>query len=277
MNEIGVMIPYYRGTDIRAAFREAAAAGIESCQLSIWDPTLYTQETADEIRAAQAGTGVRVSLLWAGWTGPCEWNFSYGPATLGLVPAAYRAHRLSELKAGADFAALLGVTDVATHVGFLPPDPTNPDYIGTIGALRNLCRYMKGLGLNFLFETGQETPVTLLRAIEDIGTGNVYINFDMGNVILYGMANPVDAARVFGKYVRNTHVKDGFYPTDGQGLGNETKVGDGLVDFPAVMRLLRDAGYTGPYTIEREISGEQQKKDILETAAYLRAQLAKLA
>ena len=121
-------------------------------------------------------------------------------------------------------------------------------------------------GQNFLFETGQETPVTLKRAIQDIekavGKGNVGINLDPANLIMYGKANPVDALEVFGEYVMGIHGKDGKYPTDGNHLGDEVPLGQGKVNYPAFVAKLKEIGYQGDITIEREISGEEQKKDI---------------
>ena len=121
-------------------------------------------------------------------------------------------------------------------------------------------------GQNFLFETGQETPVTLKRAIQDIekavGKGNVGINLDPANLIMYGKANPVDALEVFGEYVMGIHGKDGKYPTDGHHLGDEVPLGQGKVNYSAFIAKLKEIGYQGDITIEREISGEEQKKDI---------------
>lgn len=79
----------------------------------------------------------------------------------------------------------------------------------------------------------------------------------------------MDALDVFGKYVRDVHAKDGLYPTDGKHLGRETPLGEGKVDFPRLIAKLREVGYDGSLTIEREISGEQQLKDILRGKALL--------
>jgi sugar phosphate isomerase/epimerase len=129
---------------------------------------------------------------------------------------------------------------------------------------------MKAKGQFFLFETGQETPTTLLRTIESVGTGNLGINLDTTNPILYGKANPLDALDVFGKYVMDTHIKDGFYPTNGMYLGHESRAGDGKANIPAVVkRLITEFGYKGPFTIEREISGEQQLADITHAKKLL--------
>lgn len=243
--------------------------GIHTCQLNIWDQNLFTDESAEYIRKCLNNTGMELTGLWAGWSGPCEWNFNVGPQVLGLVPAAYRGIRLQELLNASAFAEKLGVTDMITHVGFMPENPNDPDYTGTIGALRKLCDVMKSRGQYFLFETGQETPTTLLRAIEDIGTDNVGINLDTGNLIGYGKANPVDALDVIGKYVRNTHIKDALYPTCGDKLGKQVRVGDGKVDFYSLIKRLKELGYTGPLTIERENFGAEQLKDIIYTKSFL--------
>ena len=272
-NEIGVRISYNKDTNLVERFIKAKEMELVSCQLCVWDETLFSAESAERVKDAIAQTGFKISALWAGWGGPCEWNFSYGPATIGLVPAAYRESRLNALKKASDFAEMIGVDKVVTHVGFIPEDPAHPDFNGTVGALRNLCRYMQPKGQIFLFETGQETPVTLLRTIEAIGYENVGINLDTANLILYGKANTLDSLDVFGKYVLETHIKDGLYPTEGMKLGREVPAGEGKANIPAVIKRLTELGYSGTYTIEREISGEKQIADIIVARDLIKSSL----
>ena len=136
--------------------------------------------------------------------------------------------------------------------------------------------YCKKNGQYFLFETGQETPVTLLRTIEDVGTGNLGINIDPANLLMYGKANPTDALDVFGKYVRGVHGKDGEYPTNGRHLGAEKPMGEGRVNFPVFIAKLKEIGYDGAITIEREIEGEEQIRDIINAKALLEGIFAEL-
>ena len=271
MHKIGVLMPLRATTDVLADMKKMKALGCECCQISCWSTALYTEEKAEEILAASAKTGIEISTLWTGWSGPVEWNFTSGPVTLGIVPAAYRMKRTEELLMGADFASRIGVSRIATHAGFLPENMTDPEYPAVVAALRHIARYCRDKGIRFLFETGQETPVTLLRVIEDIGGDNVGINLDTANLILYGKGNTADAVTVFGKYVMDTHIKDGFYPTDGKALGREVKVGEGMADIPEVIKRLNAVNYQGNYIIEREISGEQQTLDIIDTITYLKA------
>lgn len=275
MGKIGVMIYLRADSDLDAEFRRAAEMRLYACQLCCWDMSLYTRENAELAKKASAAHGVEITALWAGWSGPKEWNFTYGPATLGLVPPAYRDARAKELLLASDFAEWLGVSDIITHVGFLPENPADPDFTGTVGILRQICRKFKERGQWFLFETGQETPVTMLRTIEAIGTENVGINFDTANLLLYGKANSADALDVFGKYVRNTHCKDGEYPTSGQALGQEKALGDGRANLPKIIDKLLSIGYNGAWTIEREISGEKQIADIAAGRDYIEEILRK--
>lgn len=267
--QIGVMIPVRQETNMLEELQKVKELNLQSCQISIWNPDFYTDQLADEINAAVEATGICVSTLWCGYSGPVEWNFTQGPLVLGLVPPAYRGIREKEILKGSEFAAKIGVKQIATHVGFIPENYHDPEFWGTVGTLRMICRVLKQRGQYFLFETGQETPVTMLRTIEAIGMDNVGINFDTANLVLYGKGNAADAVLVFGKYIMDTHIKDGNYPTNGTELGEETAVGEGMADFPLILKRLKEAGYTGPFTIEREISGDQQTQDIIKARDML--------
>lgn len=236
--------------------------GLTTCQLCTWSPQEISPALAERARAAAEASGITISALWCGYRGPAVWNYIEGPSTIGLVPAAYRAERTADLMRGMDIAAWLGITDVATHVGFLPPDPKDPNYLGTVDALRAITDHGGEQGISLNFETGQETPVVLLRCFQDIGRPNIGVNLDPANLLMYGNGNPVDALDVFGTYVRGVHAKDGDYPTNGYELGPETALGEGRVNFPVLIPKLKALGYTGALTIEREISGPQQVVDI---------------
>ena len=167
------------------------------------------------------------------------------------------------------FRSKLGVKNVVTHMGFIPENPNDPQFAPFCVAVRQVAEHLKKNGQYLLFETGQETPVTMLRCFEKVGMDNLGVNLDTANVILYGKANPVDALDVFGKYVRNIHAKDGLYPTNGHDLGREVRIGDGKVDFEALFKKLHELEYDSYVTIEREIEGEQQTEDIRHAKKYL--------
>lgn len=243
--------------------------GFHSCQLVSWNPKIWTDENARILKEMLARYEIEVSAFWCGWEGPSDWNFYEGQLTLGLVPVDYRYARVKNLCDGADFAHKLGISDVATHMGFIPENPYDPNFAGFCRAVRIVAEHLKKNHQYLLFETGQETPVTMLRCFEAVGCDNLAVNLDTANLILYGKANPVDALEVFGKYVRNLHAKDGCWPVNGHDLGMETAIGQGKVDFPGVFRKLHALGFDSWVTIEREIDGDQQIADILSARDYL--------
>lgn len=266
--KVGVLI-IVNDTDVEPKIKQVRELGFDSCQITCWNHSVLTEETAANIKAACKKYNVEISTVWVGWSGPSIWNFTEGPVTLGIVPVEYRFERMKEIMHGSDFAKMLGVGQIATHMGFLPENPTDPQYAPVLSAIRVLARHCKANGQYLLFETGQETPVTILRFIEDSGCDNLGVNLDPANLILYGKANPVDSLKVFGKYVRDVHAKDGRYPTNGLRLGEETALGEGDVNFPALIAALKELGYDGTLTIEREISGDEQVRDILAGKALL--------
>ena len=236
--------------------------GLSTCQVVSGDPAAYNEENVLKLKAASEKHGVEVTTIWAGCPGPTEWNFTEGPSTIGFVPPEYRAMRVDALKKAAEFAAACGVPSITTHAGFIPENMTDPLYKGTVEALAEIARHCLSLGIGFNFETGQETPITLLRVIKDIGTNNLGVNLDPANLLMYGKANPVDALDILGPYVRGVHAKDGEYPTEPGSLGHEKPLGQGSVNFPVLIPKLKSFGYSGALTIEREISGPQQITDI---------------
>src|SRR5262249_31831136 len=115
----------------------------------------------------------------------------------------------------------------------------------------------------------QETPITLVRAIQDVGLDNQGVNFDLANLILYGKANPVDALEVLASYVQGIHAKDGLWPRNPRELGQEVPIGKGNVEFPRIIARLKELSYAGAITIERESSGPEQIADVRAAKEYL--------
>ncbi len=257
------------GPEPEQNFDAIRAMELTTCQLCSWAPMEITPELAARTRAAAEAAGITISLFWCGYRGRLAWDYRDGPATIGLVPPETRAERTADLMRGAEIAHWLGVTEMATHVGFLPPNPHDADYRGTVAALQEIAACCAEHGVTFNFETGQETPMVLLRCIQDIGADNLGINLDPANLLMYGNANPLDALDVFGQYIRGVHAKDGDYPRNGYELGPEMPLGEGRVNFPALVPKLKALGYRGPLTIEREISGPQQVADIRRAMALL--------
>ncbi len=240
--------------------------GLPTCQLHVG---LAPAELAIPIRSAMAKHNIDITALMTLGSGRMEWNLRNGPETIGVIPRATRAARIDALKRASDLAKLCGVAAVHTHCGFIPERPDDPLYAEALKAIGDVARYCRGNHQMFLCETGQETPITLLRVIQDLAMDNIAVNLDLANLILYGKGEPLGALDVLGRHVRGIHAKDGMYPKDPYGLGEEVSIGSGQVRFPEVIHKLRELSYSGPITIEREISGPRQQADIRSSKRYL--------
>jgi L-ribulose-5-phosphate 3-epimerase len=249
------------------AIKRVHSFGLPTCQVGAGpDPDV---ELATPLKAALAKYQVEATAVMTLGPGRMVWDFYSGPKTIGIVPATTRSARISALKRASDLAKACGIQAVHTHCGFIPEDPNEPMYEQAVAAIREVATYCKENGQTFLMETGQESPITLVRAIGDAATGNIGVNLDTANLILYGKGEPVGALEVLGRYVRGLHAKDGLYPTDPKKLGQEVPIGQGRVNFPEVMVRLYRLAYTGPITIERETSGAQQEADIRASKSLL--------
>lgn len=271
--KLGVCVVWNTNDGIEAKLDAVKAAGLDYCQLVSWVPALWTDENAEMLKKLFFEKKLEISAFWCGWRGPSEWNFYGGHLTLGLLPGEYREARVKDLCDGADFALKMGVTDVVTHMGFIPENPYDVRFAPFCAAVKRVAAHLKKNGQYLLFESGQETPVTMLRCFETVGEDNLGVNLDTANLILYGKGNPVDSLDVFGKYVRNIHAKDGFYPTDGHSLGREVTIGEGKVDFAAFFKKLLELGYDSHVTIEREIGDEPEA--IVAARDYLLSMIEK--
>ena len=254
------------GKDPDAAMAKVHELGLPTCQLFVDE---IVPELARRLRQALDKFRIEATSLVVGGPGQEVWDFYQGPLTIGLVPRETREARIAHIKRASDFAKQCGIAAVQTHCGFIPENPNDPVYKETVTAMREVAGYCKRNGQNFRYETGQETPITLVRAIQDVGLDNQGVNFDLANLILYGKANPVDAIDLLGPHVQGIHAKDGLWPTNPRELGQEVPIGKGKVDFPRIISRLKELNYRGAVTIEREISGPQQAEDVRASKAYL--------
>ena len=228
----------------------------------------YTPEMGKNIVWACERFNVSPLTLVCMGPGPYIWNLTEGPSSIGLIPREFRDARIQRLKDGIDFCQVSGFSGVLAHFGFIPENPKDIHYVEFIDIMKDIADYALNRGKDIYFETGQETPVTLLRTIEDIGAPNLFVNLDVGNLLLYGKANPLDGLQVLAKYVRSLHAKDADYPTNPRELGKEYPIPEGKVDFPGIVSKLKQIGFTGCIVIENELS--TNSKDYLQrTRKYL--------
>jgi sugar phosphate isomerase/epimerase len=256
------------GADLVAGFERILSFGIPTCQLHCGSEEVDQYFAPEKVKAAVAKTGMGISAITCGFHG-MHYNTKDGPGTLGLVPPAHRAVRVPLLKHFSDVVKAAGIRNIVSHIGFISDDEKDPVYKSFIAMLEDVCSYLKANGQSLLVETGTEHASTLRRTIRDVKSGNLFVNFDTANVILYGMSHPLDCVECFGEYIRGCHLKDGLWPNRDETLGHETPIGEGSVPFPLVVRRMKEKGFEGPWTIEREVSGPAQAEGIRKAMELL--------
>jgi len=264
---IGIMLGV--GEDPKESLQKVKEVGVNNVQMGRPPDEYLSGKRAEELKKAIEDSGITVTTVFCGFDGESYADIPTVQKTVGYLPPETRAERVEKTKEISDFAKFLGVDRVAAHIGFIPEEPSDPLYEEIVETLREIADYCKGNGQKFALETGQETPETLLRFIKDVARDNLRVNFDPANMILYGTAEPIPALKLLADYVDGVHCKDGKWPTEEDQLGTEYPLSEGDVGIEEFINTLKEIGYEGPLTIEREITGEQQKKDIVEAIKLL--------
>jgi len=108
-----------------------------------------------------------------------------------------------------------------------------------------------------------------LKTMEGTNHDNIRLNFDTANIYYYNEnVDAVEELKKVAKYVGSVHIKD----TDGA-LKSFVfpPLGEGIVDFPEVFRILNELGFHGPFTFELESTKKELMAEALEKSVnYLR-------
>jgi sugar phosphate isomerase/epimerase len=228
-------------------------------------------------KADLSAAGFKVVTVFAAYDGEDYADIPTVQRTVGFIPPATRAEREKRTLALSDFAARLGVGSIACHVGFVPEDANDPDYLAVREMVRRVCDYAAKHGQTFALETGQERAETLLHFINDVNRPNLRINFDPANLILYGTDEPISALRKLAPLVISVHCKDGDGPPPGKpgALGAERPLGKGSVGIAQFVKTLKEIGFDGPLNVERETENQQERlRDMGEGVSLLRRLLS---
>ncbi len=241
----------------------AEELGIPTVQVHAPHQQTRTKAAAESFLQKCSDAGITVTAVFGGFDGESYADIATTAKTVGLVPEATRAARTQEMKEISDFAKLLGCKTVALHIGFVPEDRKGNNYKNLLDTTWDLLDHVSANSQQLNLETGQESADHLLEFIAEVGRDNLYINFDPANMILYGTGDPIEALQKVGQYVKSVHCKDAKWAAPdvrGKSWGTEMPLGEGDVNIETYLRTLKDIGYTGPLTIEREIAHDRQRQ-----------------
>lgn len=179
------------------------------------------------------------------------------------------ADKIEKSKRIIDLALKLECNVVTTHIGVVPTEECELKE-----KMRKSCRelalYADSVGACFAVETGPEKAVVLGDFLDSLGAMGVRVNFDPANLVMCVGDNPAEAVKTLSKYIVHTHAKDGVMKENGGYL--ELPLGEGDVNFDTYLPALRETGYNGFLTIEREV-GDTPEKDIALAADFLREKI----
>lgn len=185
-----------------------------------------------------------------------------------------------------DMALELGTNIVTTHIGVVPENKDCIQYETMWKTCKTLADYAKSLNGHFAVETGPEMSGLLKEFLDSLGSDGVAVNLDPANLVMCAGDDPVKAVYNLRNYIVHTHAKDGImikkvdtrtlYAPKYFGLEKctdecyrEVALGSGSVVWKDYINALKDIGYDGFLTIEREC-GDTPAKDIKTAADFLK-------
>ncbi|MDQ6421631.1 sugar phosphate isomerase/epimerase [Paenibacillus sp. LHD-117] len=155
-----------------------------------------------------------------------------------------------DLQQQIDYATTLGIRYLVIS---LPPQSfEHKEYQATVSLLTNIARLLKRRGMQLLYhphdhEFEQLNGQSILdRLLADVGTDLMQLEIDLYWARKAGL-DPKSTLLAYKGIVPLIHVKD-MAPS-----GEMTEVGQGVIDWPSVFRVIKEAG-VHYYFVEQDVS-----------------------
>ncbi|NIA13864.1 MAG: TIM barrel protein [Nitrospiraceae bacterium] len=239
--------------DLKPALAKAKEIGAHGVQLWVahneLDPRNLSTSGRDELVSYMASLGLERSALCGDIGGFAD------PATVD--------ERIAHTKEMFDLCVDLKTPILTTHIGVVPEDKDSPAYGALVDAVREVANYAAERECCFATETGPESGENLAGFLALVDSPGAKVNYDPANLCMAGF-DQIGDVRALKNYIAHTHAKDGI-----RNQPQEVALGKGDVDFPAYVAVLREVGYSGYLTVEREC-GDDPLADIIEAVSFLR-------
>ncbi len=251
MFKIGVMVDSFK-RGVKGGLEAASELGAEGVQIYATQGEMAAENMTlakiTELKKMLKDNGLVVSALCADFGGH------------GFTVKEENTLRIEKSKRVVDLVLKLDSNIITTHIGVVPEVPDD-----TYKVLQEACNdiglYAEKNGAVFAVETGPERAEVLAAFLDSLSTKGVGVNMDPANLVMLYGDDPVKAVSVLSKYIVHTHAKDGIKLDPPQVINGrkhtylETPLGQGGVDFTAYLKALKDIGFDGFLTIEREVGG----------------------
>ena len=180
---------------------------------------------------------------------------------LGLKASALSGHSdlttaggVVDGKKAVDLCTKLGLSIMNTAIGGHYSE--DEDESAFMGYIHDLADYAAQRGVTLALEIHGDIMASgqlSIPLIKEINRDNVRINYDTANCVFYGGVEAVDDMRSVMPYLAHVHLKD---TGGGQREWDFPAISEGRLDFGAILKLLDEEGYTGPFSVEIEFQGE---------------------
>jgi L-ribulose-5-phosphate 3-epimerase len=284
VNPIGIMVDSLR-LGLHEGLKKSKELGADGVQIYAvkgeMDPANLSPAARRELKAHIDSLGLDISALCGDLGGH------------GFQDQLANPQKIETSKRILDLAVELGTKVVTTHIGVVPDNVNGPIYETMQRACEELGVYAKSMGAYFAVETGPEPAAHLKQFLDSLSTDGVSVNFDPANMVMVTGDDPVQGVYTLKDYIVHTHVKDGirlrevdprevygslgYEPMSHERIAEEAAsgatyrelaLGEGHVDFTRYFAALKEIGYTGYLTIEREV-GEQPELDIAKAIQFI--------
>lgn len=239
--------------DVAEAIGQAAELGFEAIELACAESGELgldvTEKRCGEYRAAAEKAGIEISSLCSG----LYWGRNFG----ANCPDA-RAQSADDVRRMLQIAAWLGVDAMlyipaAVDVFFNPEADVIPYDValerateGTKSVLPDAEKHGVALCIENVWNKWLLSPAETAQFIDGFGSEFVGAYFDVGNVLAFGY--PEQWIRILGSRIKRVHFKD-YKKAVGTADGFCDLL-EGDVNWPEVMKALRDTNYDGYCTAE---------------------------
>jgi len=254
--KIGVFVDSFR-LPIKEGIKKAKEIGADGFQIYVtgkeFNPDTLSPSARRDFKKFVADTGLLISALCG------DFGRSFGTDE--------NIDELVELNKKVILLARdLDVSIITTHIGGICDNPSSNQWQTMTASLNELGKFAENYQCYFASETGLESGKLLKKFLDGLDSNSIRVNFDPANLVMNGF-DYLQAVYDLKDYIVHTHAKDALSVQHGG--PREVPLGKGDVKWDKYVARLKEVGYDGFYTVEREV-GEDPVKDISEAVAFLK-------
>lgn len=168
----------------------------------------------------------------------------------GLILDGTVAARTEDLTDGIDLTKRLGGDSMLVVARYDQKQPIQPQWDRARDQLREFAPHAQAQGVSLLVENVWATylisPFDMARFVDEVGHPAVQVHFDIGNMVRWGV--PEHWAQILGTRSKKLDVKEYDLKKamgEGMGKGFSVPLGEGSIDWKAVMDEMEKIRFTG--------------------------------